>query len=268
MPDVFANITEIPSEMVETVANVLEMRAAMPSMQKMVESYLSEIEFPPDSIVLEVGCGTGAVSRILARLPGVAAVTGVDPSPILLDKAQELSKGIENLTYLEADGRSLPQENESMNVVVFHTLLTHVPGPEQLLKEAYRVLRKGGQLGICDGDFATATLGTGDYDPLECCTQAFVDGFVNDKWMVRRLPGLVQEAGFSITPIRSFGFVENIDPGLMMTWVERGADVMKNSGRIGPELAEALKAEGHRRAGQGTFFGHMAYASLIAHKPG
>ena len=45
MPDVFANITSVPDEMVETVANVLEMRAAIPSQQAMLRDYLSEIEF-------------------------------------------------------------------------------------------------------------------------------------------------------------------------------------------------------------------------------
>jgi SAM-dependent methyltransferase len=37
---------------------------------------------------LEVGCGTGAISRVIASWPGVAEVVGVDPSPLLLAKAE------------------------------------------------------------------------------------------------------------------------------------------------------------------------------------
>ena len=81
MPDVFANITSVPDDMVETVANVLEMRAAIPSQQAMLRDYLSEIEFPADADVLEIGCGTGPVCRVLGNWPNVANVTGIDPSP-------------------------------------------------------------------------------------------------------------------------------------------------------------------------------------------
>ena len=52
-----------------------------------------------------------------------------------------------------------------------------------------------------------------------------------------------------------------------MSWVDRGADALSAQGRIGSELAEALKAEGRRRAKSGSFFGYMAYAALTAHKP-
>ena len=53
MPDVFANITKASPEMIEVIANVLETRAAIPSQQDMVRSYLSEIQFPTDAKVLE-----------------------------------------------------------------------------------------------------------------------------------------------------------------------------------------------------------------------
>ena len=56
MPDVFANITKIPDEMVAMVANVLETRAAIPSQQEMIKSYLGEMKFPENTKVLKVGC--------------------------------------------------------------------------------------------------------------------------------------------------------------------------------------------------------------------
>jgi arsenite methyltransferase len=76
-------------------------------------------------------------------------------------------------------------------------------------------------LGVCDGDFATATLSTGDLDPLEVCVNAFVEGFVNDRWLVRRMSRLAADAGFDVSPLRSFGLVETVKPGLTVTWVDR-----------------------------------------------
>lgn len=267
MPDVFANITSVPDDMLEVIANVLETRAAIPSQREMLQDYLSEISFPENAEVLEVGCGTGPVCRVLAEWPNVAKVVGVEPSPVLIGKARELSKGISGIEFEEGDGKSLRFDDAAFDVVILHTILTHVPEPEAILAEAYRVLRPGGSLGLCDGDFSTTTLQTGSSDPLEACTQAFVENFVNDKWLVRRMSALAQAAGFEVKPIRSYGLIETISPGLTMSWLDRGADALAAEDRIGRELAEALKAEGRRRAEAGSFFGYMAYAALTARKP-
>jgi hypothetical protein len=53
----------------------------------------------------------------------------------------------------------------------------------------------------------------------------------------------------------------------MLTIVDRGADLLCGSGQIGEETAAALKAEARRRVMAGTFFGHIAYGSLVARKP-
>ena len=67
-------------------------------------------------------------------------------------------------------------------------------------------------------------------------------------------------------PLRSYGLVETLTPGLTMSWIDRGADALAQAGTVGPELADAMKAEGRRRAERGDFFGYMAYASLTAKK--
>ena len=267
VPDVFANITAAPPEAMEMIARVLELRASIPQQQEMLRTYLSDIEFPPGARVLEVGCGTGPISRALAAWPGVAHVVGVDPSPYLIDRARTLGPGPPGLVFEVGDGRALGFKDASFDVVVLHTVLTHVPEPERVLAEACRVLCPGGWLGVCDGDFSTATLATGDLDPLEVCVRAFVEGFVNDRWLVRRMRALATAAGFEISPLRSYGLLETANPGLTLTWADRGTDVLVGRGRISRELAAALKDEAKRRAESGAFFGFMAYASMVGRKP-
>ena len=65
MPDVFANITSVPGEMLEVVAKVLETRAAIPSQQEMLRDYLSQITFPKDAEVLEVNSPDAARDRFV-----------------------------------------------------------------------------------------------------------------------------------------------------------------------------------------------------------
>jgi hypothetical protein len=152
-------------------------------------------------------------------------------------------------------------------VVVVHRVLSHVPGPEQMLEQAVQVPRPGGWLAVFDGDCATITLATGETDPLQVCVAAFTVACITDPWVVRRLPMMVHAAGFAEGRLRSHGFVQTSEPGYMLSIADRGGDVLAAAGRIGLDLAAALKAEAHRQAEAHSFFGHVAYASLTARKP-
>lgn len=266
MPDVYATIADADPTLVTRIAEVLELRAADPQQQAMRQAYLGEIAFPQGARVLEVGCGTGAVTRELATWPGVAEVTGIDPSPTFLATAQRLDPPA-NVRFMEGDARALDLQDQSVDVVVFHTTLCHVPGPHLALAEAARVLRPGGWLAVFDGDYATTTVALHPGDPLEACALAFVEFSVHDPWLVRRLPALLEQAGFEPVRMRSYGYVETRDARYTPTIVDRGADALVAAGRIGEETATALKAEARRRVAEGRFFGHVAYASLVARLP-
>jgi hypothetical protein len=137
-----------------------------------------------------------------------------------------------------------------------------------MLREAVRVLRPGASLAVFDGDYATGTLATGAGDPLDACAEAFRTHFVHDPWLVRRLPRLVQATGVQIQRIRSYGYVETLEPGFMLSgWVDLGADALVAAGRIGDDMVTALKAEARRRVASGEYFGHIAYMSVVARKP-
>jgi ubiquinone/menaquinone biosynthesis C-methylase UbiE len=266
MSDVYAHINEVDRSAVEQAARAMEISAADPQHIAMVESYLSDLPIPDRARVLEIGSGTGAICRLLARWRGVGTVLGVDPSPVLVAKAREMSTAFSNLEFQEGDGRSLPFEPESFDAVVLHRVLSHVPSPDGVLREAYRVLRPGAWLVVFDGDYATITLATGEFDPLQLCVAAFAPAYITDPWLVRRLPALVQRAGFSSERLRSFGYAQVEKPTYMLSIADRGAEALVACGRIGRELGDALKSEARRRIEAGSFFGHVAYASVIAQK--
>lgn len=265
MPDVYAAITQAEPATLEKLADAMEISAADQQHRAMVEAYLADLDLAANARVLEVGCGTGAIARLIAAVAG--EVVGVDPSPALLRRGRALSAALENVSFEEADGRALPHADASFDAVVLHRVLCHAPEPERVFAEAVRVLRPRGRIAVFDGDYATITLANGPDDPLQTCVGAFAPEFVNDPWIARRLVALVAARGMAVQTFRSHGYVQIRDPQYMLTIADRGADVLAASGRIGRELASALKREERRRVAEQAFYGHIGYVSLTASKP-
>jgi SAM-dependent methyltransferase len=144
MPDIYTRVTQAPPQILAGLMTALELRAADPQLRAMLHTYLTDVALPQGARVLEVGCGTGAVTRALATWPGVGETIGVDPSPVFLARARQLAAELPSVAFEESDGRSLPFAGSTFDAVVFHTTLCHVPGPEIMLHEAVRVLRPAG----------------------------------------------------------------------------------------------------------------------------
>jgi demethylmenaquinone methyltransferase / 2-methoxy-6-polyprenyl-1,4-benzoquinol methylase len=94
------------------------------------------------SVVLDVACGTGDMSRLSARM-GAASVTGVDFTPEMLTVARRKSPG--SIEYVEGDAMDLPFEDASFDVVTTAFGIRNVSDPWQVLREFFRVLKPGGR---------------------------------------------------------------------------------------------------------------------------
>ncbi|MEV5744897.1 class I SAM-dependent methyltransferase [Microbispora rosea] len=101
--------------------------------------------------ILDVGCGTGYLTRILAPVvtPG-GHVTGVDLSPPMIEYARRRAPG--NCTYVVGEGQSLPFPDDSFDAVVSSLAVHHIPrdARPRALREMFRVLRPGGRLVIAE----------------------------------------------------------------------------------------------------------------------
>ena len=255
MPDVYLTIAQAPEALQQQLADVLELRAADAQQRAMLEAYLADAPLA-GARVLEIGCGTGAISRRLAR--DAAAVTGIDPSPVFIERARALAP---ELRFEIAGGEALPFGDDSFDLVVCHTVLCHVPDCAAVLREARRVAH---HLAVCDGDYATTTVALAEHDPLQACAEATVAALVHDRWLVRRLPALLEATGWTLTRQASHSYTETRDPAYGLTIVDRGAGLLAADGTIGEPTAEALKAEARRRVAAGTYYAHINYASFLA----
>jgi hypothetical protein len=85
--DPYASIAQADKEMQGRLADVLELRASDPQQQAMLNAYLSELQLPSGAIALDVGCGTGAVSRVLGVMPCVREVVLVGAGGLKKNRA-------------------------------------------------------------------------------------------------------------------------------------------------------------------------------------
>lgn len=96
---------------------------------------------------LDVACGTGAVTRVLAgRVGPEGQVIGVDLNPAMLGVASSL--GLSRAEFREADAAQLPFGDSEFDVAVCQQGLQFVPEPEAAVGEMARTLRPGGRLGL------------------------------------------------------------------------------------------------------------------------
>lgn len=92
--------------------------------------------------LLDMGCGTGRFAVPFAYQFGYT-VTGADVSEEMLEKAREKDKK-SLVKWDKQNAESLTYRDDAFDVVFISHLLHHIDNPLDVLKECYRVLRKGG----------------------------------------------------------------------------------------------------------------------------
>ena len=268
MSDLYIRIREQPREVLDTIAKSLELRASEPAMQAICARYMAQIALPAEARVLEIGCGTGATTKLIMRHVGPARLVGIDPSSVFIDMAGAAFAGEPRVSFAVGDAGATEQADASFDLVIAHTVYSHLADPERALAEARRVLKPGGRLVIFDGDFATLTVALCDGDPLQSAVAAVLRHMVHAPYLMRRLPALVTAAGLKVESVEPHGYVQTTTPDFLLALLARGAHAAGRAGEIGPGLVDGLDGEARRRVANGTFYGALLFLSLAARKDG
>lgn len=264
MGDPYQNVDGQSETTLEAMATRLEERGAHPLFQNMIHDYLSTIPQDQALSIMELGCGTGVVTRqIREHVTDSAQVVGLDLSEKLLSKAQSLAPEA-NIRWLKNTAESLPVADHSQDIVVMHTLMSHVPKPVALLQQAARTLKSGGRLIIFDADYASTTYGYPDFERMRRIDLKLLQGLVTQMDLCRQLPRYLKQAGLCLVDHKSYLVSE---AGRGDYWLSS----VKSFAKLIPALKILPEAEGQDWVKhmldsheQGTFFAAGCYYTYFA----
>jgi len=176
--------------------------------------------------VLDVGCGTGFISRFVADLGG--NVYSMDFSSIALNEARHYHR--KKLTLIRADAIHLPFRSSIFDVVLANDIIEHLDNEVRFLQEIYRVLVPGGRL-ILNTDNAWFQYLQGWYTKLKWMLSKLISfKFKEFYWAARTRPRffeldrtsrhvkiysslelkrLIEYAGFKPLEVKTFFFGES-----------------------------------------------------------
>jgi len=166
------------------------------------ERLLESASIRPGQRVVDVGCGIGVVTCIMASLvaPNGEAI-GVDISAdqtrVAARRASDL--GIGNVRFIAAPACDTGLERGAYDIVFCRFLLMHLPDPDAALREMAALVRPGGTLVAEDGDFEGVFCAPRSA-AFDRCFELYRAGVAltgADPLIGLRLTNLVMSAGFS-----------------------------------------------------------------------
>jgi len=167
------------------------------------EDLLALLRPEPGERVLDIGCGTGALS---AQIAGAGArVTGLDKSATMLEQARAAYPAIE---FLEADICEF-EPAEPYDAIFSNAALHWVKPPEAAARRMYEALKPGGRLVLEMG-------GAGNVGGLLAAAGALLGEKAENPWYFPALgeyAALLEDAGFEVTYALLFDRVTPLEGG-------------------------------------------------------
>jgi ubiquinone/menaquinone biosynthesis C-methylase UbiE len=254
---------------VATMVTVLDEQDAAPSIERLRAWALVAGAVGAGESCVDIGSGTGTMTRRLARLVGpTGRAVGIEPNAEMRRVAEEraAADGVA-VSFVEGLATELPLPDASVDVVWCERVLQHVPDAEAAVREMARVLRPGGRALVLDSDHESRV--ESDIDPTtgRAMLEAFMAQIANPR-AARNIPRQAMTAGLTVDPdVGSSALVYPQDV-LMGSHLSRlAAEQAVADGTITREQAEAAVASQTLAARHGWAFSAITIFGFVCRKP-
>jgi SAM-dependent methyltransferase len=171
-----------------------------------------------DPEILELGCGTGSLTRELLKQRPRWRITAGDISPVAVEIAQKNCSAWPHVKFEVSDSSAPPYGSDAFDLVVGSSILHHLPA-EQTLRDCFRVLRPDGMIAFIEPNMMNPHIAVeknfhfiGKYLGNTEDETAFF------RW---RLSALLKRIGFDRVEVRPYDFVHPLVPKSMVPAVTR-----------------------------------------------
>ena len=177
-------------------------------------------------VVIDLGSGAGNDCFIARAETGeTGKVIGIDFTPAMIEKARENAeiRGFNNVEFRQGDIEKMPVTSNIADVIVSNCVLNLVPNKDAVIKEIYRVLKRGGHFSISDvvlvGDLPTSL-----QEAAEMYAGCVSGAIQKDSYL-----GLIKENGFENIKVQKEKVIVIPDDILTKYLTEGQLEDFKNS---------------------------------------
>lgn len=232
------------------------------------QANIVELEPKSGQAIVDIGAGTGFLAHDLSPIVGeTGRVFAVDPSLEMRAAASQRCHGQSNVQIIDGSAYALPFSDGMLDGAVSLQVFEYLDDVPRALKEAFRVLKKGGRLVIGDLHWDSHVWHADNYELMQRMLKIW------DRHMVWRrlpafLPAMLRDAGFSVTSIKPELCQDNTcrSDGLARLMIHLISAYALQNDLAGIAEVNEWKDEQDRLAEEGRFFFAITHYVIAAEK--